>query len=229
MTATQHSMRSICHQLETSGFADLGVTDSSVPTLRLAETVAVTIGATVAAPIDRLNATAIGVKPANTYGGNYGCAELPLHTDLAHWHRPPRFVLLRCIVGSPEVSTRLLDRYDLERWIMPTLMRRALFAPRRRLDGRMYLLRMMTHEMVRWDGLFLTPKNAQAREIANLMSELAPAMPVRDIRLSEPGSAVLLDNWRVLHGRSAVPTSASGRLVDRVYLDLIEHGNEDTS
>lgn len=108
-------------------------------------------------------------------------------------------------------------------------MRRALFSPRRRLEGKMYLLRMLTPDALRWDSLFLTPKNAPAREVANLMSVLATRPPVQDLFLSEPGRTVLLDNWRVMHGRSAVPASGIGRSLDRAYLDLIEHGYKDTS
>src|SRR5881396_827254 len=36
----------------------------------------------------------------NQYSGRYGLGEFPLHTDLAHWARPPRYFLLRCRVGS---------------------------------------------------------------------------------------------------------------------------------
>jgi L-asparagine oxygenase len=36
----------------------------------------------------------------NTYSGNFGIGDFPLHTDLAHWAMPPRYVVLRCISGS---------------------------------------------------------------------------------------------------------------------------------
>lgn len=222
-------MSPLHRQLQTSGYADLGVIDTTESTLQVAATVAAAIGAIVSGSIDRLGVTRLGVKPPNTYGGNYGLGELPLHTDLAHWYRPPRYLLLRCVTGSSEVATRLLDRYDLERSISPVLMRRALFSPRRQLDGKLFLLRTLTPEAIRWDSLFLTPKNASAREVVNLMNELAFGLPVQDIFLAEPGRTVLLDNWRVLHGRSAVPADGIERSLDRVYLDLVEHGNKDTS
>ena len=222
-------MSSIRRQLQTAGYVDLGVTALAESTLQVAETIAMAIGATVVAPIEQLKVTPLGVKPLNTYGGNYGSGELPLHSDLAQWHRPPRYLLLRCVTGSPHVSTRLLDRRDLERVIPADLMRRALFSPRRQLDGKMYLLRMLTREVLRWDSLFLSPKNESAREVAKLMSELGSGLPVQDIFLSEPGRTVLLDNWRVLHGRSAVPATDVGRSLDRAYLDLIENDDEDSA
>jgi hypothetical protein len=34
--------------------------------------------------------------PPNTYSGNFGCAEFPLHTDLAHWLR--HLTIFYCVV-----------------------------------------------------------------------------------------------------------------------------------
>lgn len=204
----------------------MGPTES---TRQIAKALAIAIGAIVTVPIEQLKATPLGVKPPNTYGGNYGFGELPLHSDLAHWHRPPRYLLLRCSIGSPHVSTRLLDRSDLEQVVPPDLMRCALFSPRRRLDGKMFLLRMLTRDVLRWDSLFLSPKNESARKVAKLMAELDSGLLAHDIFLSEPGHTVLLDNWRVLHGRSAVPSTDVGRSLDRVYLDLLENGDQNSA
>lgn len=219
------SLSPIRRQLQTAGYADLGITDPTESTRQVAETIAVELGAIVATSIEQLKVTPLGVKPLNTYGGNYGFGELPLHSDLAHWHRPPRYLLLRCVTGSPHVSTRLFDRCDLEKVIPAELMRRALFSPRRRLEGKTYLLRMLTRDVLRWDSLFLSPKNESARKVAKLMSELGSRAPVQDVVLSERGRTVLLDNWRVLHGRSTVPANDAGRSLDRAYLDLIENGD----
>jgi Taurine catabolism dioxygenase TauD, TfdA family. len=38
----------------------------------------------------------------NQYSGNYGLAEFPLHSDLAHWAVPPRYFMLRCVAGAVE-------------------------------------------------------------------------------------------------------------------------------
>src|SRR5216684_7723876 len=43
----------------------------------------------------------------NQYSGHYGLGEFPLHSDLAHWTIPPRYFLLRCIVGGDDVFTRI--------------------------------------------------------------------------------------------------------------------------
>lgn len=222
-------MSLLARQLRCLGFADLGITDPSESTKVVATRVGTAIGAAASTSVERLSVSKLGAKGPNTYGGNYGLNELPLHTDLAHWHRPPRYVLLRCIEGSSSVATKLLDRHDLQRHIPTSLMRRALFAPRRPLEGKLYLLRMLTEDAIRWDCLFLTPKNRSARDVAERMNELASCQSVQNIVLAEPGRTIILDNWRVLHGRSSVPGHGVGRLLDRAYFDLNEHGHKDTA
>lgn len=214
-----HPLAPISGKLHSEGFVDLGVTDPSKSTYDLAKELAASIGEFVASPVNRISATPFGMKPLNTYGGNFGCGELPLHTDLAHWHLPPRYLLLRCVSGSPFVATRVIHCRDLERYVSPDSMRRALFSPRRTLEGKMYLLRMRSRDLFRWDSLFLSPKNALAHEVVDQMNKELHRMPIQDIILSEPGRTLLLDNWRVLHGRSAVPATEIGRSLDRTYLD----------
>ena len=106
-------------------------------------------------------------------------------------------------------------------------VQRALFSPRRRLDGKVFLLRMLKNKLFRWDQLFLKPQNAAAREVAARMLEIAPELPFTNVVLSRSGQTLLIDNWQVLHGRSSVPASESGRKLNRVYLETPTHGNED--
>lgn len=220
-------MSSLLDRLHSNGYIELTDTDPDVPTLEVARKLSDTIGAVVSEAIEQLGASPAGLKPSNTYGGNYGWGELPLHTDLAHWYRPPRYVLLRCLTGPQSVATRLLHHRQLERWIPTSVMQRALFSPRRRLDGKVFLLRMLADGLFRWDQLFLKPQNAAAREAASRMQEIAPELPLTNIVLSRSGQTLLIDNWQALHGRSAVPATESNRKLDRVYLETSSHGNKD--
>src|SRR5438445_588509 len=61
------------------------------------------------AAVQTLTPRSIDDSMPNTYSGNFGQAEFPLHTDLAHWARPPRYILLRCIRGTEHAKTRILD------------------------------------------------------------------------------------------------------------------------
>jgi alpha-ketoglutarate-dependent taurine dioxygenase len=41
------------------------------------------------------------------------------------------------------------------------------------------------------------------------------------VYLSQPGDTLIIDNWRMLHGRSAVQQSEKDRLLERAYLSDI--------
>lgn len=70
-------------------------------------------------------------SPRNQYSGEYGLGEFPLHTDLAHWARPPRYFALRCRIGSSAVVTRLLPSSAIESALGKATLRRAVVRSRR--------------------------------------------------------------------------------------------------
>lgn len=209
----------LVHELSKHGHVDLGQVDVGVSTLELARGLADVIGARVCASVDTLTTTAFGTKPLNTYGGNYALSRLPLHTDLAHWAVPPRYLILRCVVGSPDVATYVLHQRELARSMPGGLIDRALLRPRRRLDGRMFLLRMRHDSIFRWDSLFLEPDNAEACLVRELLAQEPARFVPDEVVMDQPGKAILIDNWSALHGRSAVPLSAVARRLERVYLE----------
>ena len=222
-------MSPLLRRIQSDGFVDLDQFDPDLPPGDAVRDIAKTVGATVLVEPQELTVSEAGSKGLNTFGGNYGLRKLPIHTDLAHWYRPPRYVMLRCVVGSPIVSTQLLHYRDLEPVVPIALMKRAMFSPRRRLDGKMYLLHMLADQVFRWDELFLVPKNRPALEVRRLMLEGAERIRPTNIVLERPGQALVIDNWQALHGRSAVPTAATERRLERIYMEETEDGHEDTT
>jgi L-asparagine oxygenase len=170
----------------------------------------------VLAPRSRVEAT------PNVYSGTFGHGVFPLHTDLAHWFTPPRYLALRCRSGGEGVSTLLLDGKDLIAGIGELSLRRSMVQPRRPIEGSRPLLRLLDFRSgetcLRWDGLFV---RAATRESAATCGEvtkyLAEAVPL-EITLLRPGDTLVVDNWRMLHGRSSVPPSSVSRRIERVYL-----------
>lgn len=102
---------------------------------------------------------------------------------------------------------------------------RAVFTGRNRRFGLSGLVRAaMQHEqgtVLRWDPLFLIPLSSPAQELAALMQKPQWREISTGICLREPGDTLLVDNWRVLHGRSRVMASSLGRCVERVYLSEV--------
>lgn len=165
--------------------------------------------------------------PPNTYSGNFGVAEFPLHTDLAHWAVPPRFLALRCVHGSESVATRLLDGWVLTKQFRPDLLRTILVQPRRPMQNGKQLLQLLEriesseHFRLRWDTVYLRPATSHSAELfANVFAFLSRTQPSEFVLL-ERGDTLIVDNWRCLHGRASAPDSARTRQIDRAYLRSI--------
>lgn len=166
---------------------------------------------------------------SSSYSGNFGKGAFPLHTDMAHWFIPPRYFLLRCINPAASVYTRFLHTSQVLCTEDRDDAKRALFRPRRRLDGRLTLLRLQDDEIFRWDTLFLKPMSQRAVAFQDYLARKIAASPLEEVALSHVGDSVLIDNWNVLHGRSSVPEAASNRVIERAYLSgLKENSNAES-
>jgi L-asparagine oxygenase len=162
----------------------------------------------------------------NTYSGIFGGGQFPLHTDLAHWRFPPRFLMLRCLVGFDAVSTLLFDGAQAIETIDQTIFSRALVHPRRPIEGCLPLLRLYDRHqgdrgLLRWDEVFIRPAS-RAGEIATarLKEYLTRSKPM-SIPLANQGDTLIVDNWRMLHGRSPVTAACQARIIERAYLEDI--------
>lgn len=161
--------------------------------------------------------------PRTLYSGNYGLGDFPLHTDLAHWYVPPHYIILRCIAPSPNVFTRLIEFSECLKEIPESTIRRAQFLPRRNIANKKHLLRIYQEiggqDLLRWDELFIVPANREAIEVQRY---LIPAMwkcSTLEISLLHSADTLIIDNWRMLHGRSSVSTIGVERILERTYLE----------
>ena len=159
----------------------------------------------------------------NTYSGIFGESEFPLHTDLAHWALPPRFLVLRCLFGSTSVGTRVLDGRELLDHFGASTLRRALVHPRRPMRNGKQLLRLLqctdnSEFCLRWDSVYLQPASKCGADVFNRIRAFLRDPSVAEVTLANPGDTLVLDNWRCLHGRSGVPQTALDRYIERVYL-----------
>lgn len=163
----------------------------------------------------------------NTYSGNFGVGEFPMHTDLAHWAVPPRYLVLRCIQGAAEVATGVIDGNVLIEKVGTTLLRRTLVQPRRPIGNGKQLLRLMDRfdhcdaPVLRWDSIYLRPATAESETAFMLVSKHIASMVRDDAVLLAPGDTLVVDNWRMIHRRSPVPETAANRHIDRVYVGAL--------
>ncbi len=163
----------------------------------------------------------------NTYSGHFGLEPFPLHTDMAHWYLPPRYIMLRCIAGTQNVTTRLVDSKELISVVGRRALQRVLVRPRRPIKHNCPLLRLLTcqlhgYEIFRWDSLFVTPTTPESQTVYELVAEHLASFKPTEICLENRGDTLIVDNWRLLHGRSEVLKADKHRRVERAYLgDII--------
>lgn len=161
----------------------------------------------------------------NTYSGIYGLDRFPFHTDLAHWHQPPRYLMLRCVKGYWDVPTLLLDRTPLIKRVTLDVLARAVVKPRRPQRGAVPLLRLYeTTEIgnrLRWDEKFLEPASKVGELAFQLMTECIAQAEPQSVSLQRPGDTILIDNWRVLHARSPILPGREDRTIERIYLESL--------
>lgn len=164
-------------------------------------------------------------RDLNRYHGNFGFEEYPLHTDLAHWMVPPRYLLLRGRIGLGTVSTFVLDAPTLTALLPQSIAQRALFFPRqaRVTTALPFRISRTLAFTLRWDAMFIRPANVQANACAGIFQSSACLASRTPIVLAGETTTLLVDNWRCLHGRSAVPLADRKRSVERIYLENI-HG-----
>ena len=153
----------------------------------------------------------------NTYSGNFGLDVFPFHTDLAHWYVPPRYILLRCVSPAEHVATKLIDRQSILDEQMSDLINRAHFRSRKRLDRKTNLLKILHNNLFRWDSLYITPANKAGIELKNIVDERIHIVKPKEIFLDKCGDCILIDNWRMLHGRGSINNSSMHRKIQRVY------------
>ncbi len=175
--------------------------------------------------IQELSPKNCGSARPNSYSSTFGLSEFPLHTDLAHLRHPPRYLVLRCIKGFASVQTTVVRATDFASTVGRSNVEKALVRPKRAPTGHKLCLLPLRFqidggEAIRWDSEFLVPMNKSAERIA-LAFRAAAWETAITIRLENPGDTLIVDNYHALHGRSAVPSQAIDRRIERAYLSEI--------
>jgi hypothetical protein len=123
------------------------------------------------------------------------------------------------------VATILLSTQEVVDRIGVSTLQRALFSTRRHDQGTPFLRRALETQMsttlLRWDPVFLLARNDSARSMSAQMA--SGNWATRWIELAQ-GDVLVIDNWRTLHGRTAVSEQARSRCVERVYLERLHDG-----
>jgi alpha-ketoglutarate-dependent taurine dioxygenase len=205
--------------METQGYVFLARFGAGLATQELLSFIGEPVSLSGGNPVHSLSPRTVAEAPENTYSGAYGLGTFPLHTDLAHWYSPPRYLLLRCVVGFEAVPTVLVDGKAAVARANAELLARALMQPRRPLNGKRSLLFLYDAAMrlLRWDERYIVPASAAGAAGAKSFREALDRTTPNTLPLYRQGDMLVIDNWRMLHGRSPVPEPCKTRVIERAY------------
>jgi alpha-ketoglutarate-dependent taurine dioxygenase len=154
---------------------------------------------------------------AGTLSAKYGRADFPLHTDTAFWPVPARYLVMR-VSGDTRRRT----------FVAPICQ--ALHATiARDISSSVWIIRggkpiyvsmkfRVNGEVgLRYDPLTMMPANRAAVNVQSGLLPLLADVPVASIDWADVGT-IIIDNWRVLHGRGTQPEGEGQRVLERVYV-----------
>jgi L-asparagine oxygenase len=219
-------MISIRSQLENVGYAFLSAFRPSVSTNEIVTSLGIALTLGASSTVHQLMPKSKARSTPNTYSGIFGRDQLPLHTDLAHWRFPPRVLMLRCVKGFEAVPTLLLDGAKIIDDTNRGIFSRTLVRPRRPVEGSLPLLRLYDRQqgdqgLLRWDEVFICPASPAGEIGVRKFTECLIQSTLVKVSLAKSGDTLVIDNWRMLHGRSTVPADCQGRVVERAYLEKL--------
>ncbi len=155
----------------------------------------------------------------NSLSGKYGLAPFPLHCDTSQWPIPCRFIILGCVhSGSQSTPTFLLDRTKVS--LSPTERRLAtssVFLIRNGRKSFYSTILSSRRNFIRYDPACMAAIDEKGSEAIKLYDHPVHQSLIQRITLSV-GDVLVIDNWRMLHGRGECPDVASNRSLLRVYV-----------
>lgn len=143
----------------------------------------------------------------------------PLHTDSAHWVNPCRYILLGCEnSGSGNRSTHLLDWRSL--YLNQEFANTIRTAPFRVVNGACSFFAnvwSVRANRIRYDAGCMSPTSKAGEAFATFMLSVNEHDACVAIDWSTT-KILVIDNWRILHGRGVSQSKDENRVLWRVLV-----------
>ena len=170
-------------------------------------------------PVERVSPRGADDARKSSLSRRFGTGRLPLHCDMAHWIVPCRYIVLACAdTGRVDSPTTLLDTAKVkfsesER----LLMRSACFAVRNGQRSFYATLIDRLRPFVRVDPGCMEPLCEDGVAAMNLFGYERHRGDTVMFRW-KVGDILIIDNWRVLHGRGNRAEADPSRRLLRAYV-----------
>jgi hypothetical protein len=155
----------------------------------------------------------------NSLSSRFSMGEFPLHNDTAHWSTPCRYVLLACAnAGTGRRRTRLLDFQSIDLTPEDRLLLHT--EPMRVQNGRYSFYSTVLskdREFIRFDPGCMAPTSSRGCFVKVIVSGDRLGPQVHEVEW-KPGMVLVIDNWRVLHGRGVASEEDQDRTLLRILV-----------
>ena len=168
---------------------------------------------------DRLKPTEARLAKAHSLSKIYSLSEFPLHIDTAHWTIPCRFIILACV--SSGLGNRKTTLLDTKRLNLSKIQTKLLYnTPLRVKNGRYSFFGTVLSSdraFIRYDPGCMKAVSPDGNEILDMFTVNNWPNLVDEIDWI-PGKVVIIDNWRMLHGRGYSTNTDNERNLLRVMV-----------
>ena len=155
-----------------------------------------------AANVDVLTPVVQGKAKPSSLSKKYGHGAFPLHCDTAYWPTPCQYIVLGCLnAGDSPTATQLLDTQALHfDQVENTLIQNSIFLVRNGRNSFYSSIQSPSRRFTRFDLGCMEPQCEAGKRAIELLSFK------RNLQLIisfdwQVGAVVVIDNWRMLHGR----------------------------
>lgn len=170
--------------------------------------------------IDRLSPKNSENSYKNSLSRTYGLDSFPLHSDTAYFKIPVRYILLYC--KNPGTGERPSYLYDASLLLnihddMRFKLSNTIFKV---VNGRNSFLSTIYNSdsnFFRFDKNCMKSTDSEGDELLNEIDSLVQENDIKKIAWSE-GDLLIIDNWRLLHGRGSSQSEDSERLLYRLSI-----------
>jgi len=138
----------------------------------------------------------------NSLSNQFGYSPFPFHCDTAHWVSPCRYIVFGCEnPGNCGRKTVLIDWKKIEFDLTEIkLLKSAVFLIRNGQKSFYSTILNQNEEFLRFDPGCMSPLDSESEDAFKLMKNKLDQ--VNPIEVSwEKGDVLVIDNWRILHGR----------------------------
>jgi alpha-ketoglutarate-dependent taurine dioxygenase len=207
--------------LSVNGWAEVvGITDES-QLLNLAYSLGQPVFASDGSILKYITPLSTACAPILTLSARYGFGAFPLHTDTAYWPLPARYVLFMAM-GTPSACTLVSPARDIfDSLSLPVRKAAEHSVSIVRTPHRSFYASIFFKENdsrgIRFDPCCVFPANSNADVFVKHFS--VALLGVTPVKIKWTGAnALIIDNWKALHGREAVSSYDVNRVLTRVYV-----------